>query len=506
MNTPYPYRLNAILFMVPLGILGILFFVLPKQQVSEIEKRELASMPSFSAKNFFKGEYTKGLDLYFSDNFPFREGWVTVAQFIENHRGIANEEVKFYAEGIDMDAGIDAIAAANDSLQGDSLQTVGADSLAQDSSANNLFENEGFASDVQRLSRGLLIYEGMAIQMFGGSRNTAKFWARVVNEYQKKLAPKGIQLHCGVTPTHGEFYLPSEYIAEAVSERKNIDTIYHYLDSSVHAFDVTTELFKHKDEYLFFNTDHHWTGRGAYYAYKAFCDEAGLKAIPIEEMEQGTIPNFLGSLYLKTRDKRLKEKGDSVEYFKIPYRHKTYRLVGADYSRLAGSRLYIENAKGGAAYGVFLGGDYPAICVFSEQDTANHRRAVVIKNSYGNPFATYIPSHFERTYVIDYRYFKGNLMDFMEKNKVTDLIFFHNSFSANTPSHVKMIKRLLTEGGVCAPHAVPARKKMFPMGDFLVRHFSKAEKYNTLYREKQEELAKQAAKAAKEEWDSLPEN
>lgn len=129
MNTPYPYRLNAILFMIPLGVLGILFFVLPKQQVSEIEKRELAPMPSFSAEKLFAGGYTDSLDLHFSDNFPFRERWVAVAKFIENHRGFANEDVKFYAEGVDMDAGIDAIAAANDSLQGDSLQLVGGDSL-----------------------------------------------------------------------------------------------------------------------------------------------------------------------------------------------------------------------------------------------------------------------------------------------------------------------------------------------------------------------------------------
>jgi hypothetical protein len=55
----------------------------------------------------------------------------------------------------------------------------------------------------------------------------------------------------------------------------------------------------------------------------------------------------------------------------------------------------------------------------------------------------FFPSHYERVFVVDYRYFKSNLVDFMQKNGVTDFIVFHNSFSANTGSHIDMMKTMI---------------------------------------------------------------
>ena len=39
---------------------------------------------------------------------------------------------------------------------------------------------------------------------------------------------------------------------------------------------VTDALRAHKDEYLYYRTDHHWTTLGAYYAYEQFCEAQGL--------------------------------------------------------------------------------------------------------------------------------------------------------------------------------------------------------------------------------------
>ena len=36
--------------------------------------------------------------------------------------------------------------------------------------------------------------------------------------------------------------------------------------------DVLPALTEHKEEYLYYRTDHHWTTLGAYYAYQQFCD------------------------------------------------------------------------------------------------------------------------------------------------------------------------------------------------------------------------------------------
>ncbi len=421
--------LSSFIFTALLASFGVLFFGIHKAKASAVEARPLAVLPQFSTEAVFFGNYLDSLNFYVADHFPFRESFVAFSFKLKSWRGYPSKEVGFYAGGINVDEGIDAFA------EGDS---TGQPANDRDM---NVMQNAGNIDDVGQLSRGLLIYEGMAIQMFGGGRKTAISAALAMNQVVAKL-PEGVQMYVGVTPTHGEFYLPAGYDKNYNSERKNIDTLYTYLDPRIKSFDICYELHKHKNEYIFFNTDHHWTGTGAYYAHVALCKVAGLQPIPMALMETKAIPNFLGSLYRQTRDRRLQENPDSVVYHKIPNLYKAYRLSGEGYGNKSATQLYVESAKGGNAYGVFLGGDVPAMCI--ESDVKNGRTALLIKNSYGNALAPFLPAYFERTFVIDYRYFQSNLLDFIEKNKITDFIVFHNSFSANTPSHVSMMTTLCT--------------------------------------------------------------
>jgi hypothetical protein len=417
--------LTTFIFTSVLAVLGVLFFSINKAKASKLEGRRLCVVPTFSIDSLFYGQYLDSLNLHFADNFPFREGFVSLSFTMKNIRGYQSEDVTFYAGGIDVDKGIeqDSFGKGNSDP---------ADSL--------IMKNDGNIEDVGNLSRGLLIYEGMAMQMFGGSRASAKYAATSMNSVLPKL-PAGVQMYVGVTPTHGEFYLPSGYNKNYNSERKNIDTIYTYLDPRIKTFDICLELHKHKDEYIFFNTDHHWTGTGAYYAYVAFCKSAGFEPVPLAAMTTKAIPGFLGSLYRATRDNRLKNNPDSVVYHKIPGVYQAYALYGVGYGNKRKTSLYAESAKGGNAYGVFLGGDLEAMCI--ETEVKNGRTALIIKNSYGNALAPFLPSHYERVFVVDYRYFKSNLVDFMQKNGVTDFIVFHNSFSANTSSHIDMMKTMI---------------------------------------------------------------
>lgn len=421
-------QLSAFVFTALLASFGVLFFGIHKAKASAVEGRALAAMPTFSTDAVFFGNYLDSINFYVADHFPFRESFVAFSFKLKRWRGYPDDEVSFYAGGIDVDQGIDAFSD---------------DSTGQPHSGKDtlLMQNAGNIDDVGQLSRGLLIYDGMAIQMFGGGRRTAISAAQAMNEVVAKL-PANVQMYVGVTPTHGEFYLPAGYNKNYNSERKNIDTLYAYLNPRIKPFDICYELHKHKNEYIFFNTDHHWTGTGAYYAHVALCKVAGFEPIPMAQMKTKAIPNFLGSLYRQTRDRRLQENPDSVVYHKIPNRYQAYRLSGDGYGNKNPTQLYVEAAKGGNAYGVFLGGDVPAMCI--ESDQTNGRTALIIKNSYGNALAPFLPAYFERTFVIDYRYFQSNLLDFIEKNKVTDFIVFHNSFSANTPSHIAMMTAMCT--------------------------------------------------------------
>src|ERR1043166_2586496 len=70
---------NLVVFTFVLTCFGLLSFILPKKDISELEKRKLAVMPTFSVSTMFEGTYMKDMDMYFADNFPMREGFVQMA-------------------------------------------------------------------------------------------------------------------------------------------------------------------------------------------------------------------------------------------------------------------------------------------------------------------------------------------------------------------------------------------------------------------------------------------
>ena len=51
-------------------------------------------------------------------------------------------------------------------------------------------------------------------------------------------------------------------------------------------FDLTAALQQHRDEYIWFNTDHHWTALGAYNAYVALGEALGYTPLTMEQLGQ----------------------------------------------------------------------------------------------------------------------------------------------------------------------------------------------------------------------------
>jgi len=430
-------RFGTFAFVISLTIFGVLFIILPKKEVSDYEKRKLAQMPNFTWKDMWSGKYLDDIDMYVADNFPFRDGFVQTNFVISQNRGFKNEEVGFYKQEVVTNGGMDK--------ETDSTQQI------EKRPEDELIEGDAEKSPV----KGVMIYKAMAIQVFGGGEASAKYCADVINFYQEQLKDKA-QVYSVVVPTHSEFYLPHKY--RHTSEKKNIDYLYSKLNSEVVSVDVTSTLYKHKDEYIFFNTDHHWTGLGAYYAYEEFCKKAGFETVPLEKMEKHVINGFLGSLYWITRDKRLKENIDSVIYYKPSIKYTAFSHAKKNPDKRSGALLFAEFAKGPNAYSVYFGDDYSLVEV--NTDVKNGRRAMIIKNSFGNAFSPYLASHYEKLFVVDYRYWNKNLMKMIEEHKITDVIIFHYSFSANTIPDCQRIKTLLTGFGGANVTADKPKKKV----------------------------------------------
>lgn len=414
-------KINGSGFIICLYGLFLAFFLMPTKKISEDEKRSLAKFPIFQAKHLLSGSYMDSIDLYFSDHYPWRDNFIKLSNSFVSLRGFSNAEITYYSRNTNSKP-LEKTATITDSL---STKNTTAAIISDEKNLD--FET----------IKSVVVYNKRAIQIFSGSAYSAKNYATLINNFKKTFG-SSVNVYCMPIPVGADFYLPEKINKQ--KEKQFINDVFSQLQQDVIKVNAYEQLAKHKNEYIQFNTDHHWTGRGAYHAYVAFCSSGGIQPLSLNSFQKRVIPNFLGTLYYYTLSKQLKNNTDSVEYFKIPVQTKTYFTKSGAKSEQP-CQLYAEYAKGSNAYGVFLGGDFPVMRVKS--DLKNGRKVLILKDSYGNAFSPYLASHFEEVYIIDFRYFNGSIKDLVKKNNITDILFGHNVYVANSNYTVKKEMNML---------------------------------------------------------------
>ncbi|GHU79928.1 hypothetical protein FACS1894191_3890 [Clostridia bacterium] len=465
-------------FFCALFALGILSLILPKPVESVVEKRTLAKMPEFSAEALFGGSYVKDIEMYYADTFPMRDGFVSFAAAADELRGIRFDGVRIYNQASEApqqlpakpETAADSPAAVKkqepDPSPSSKLPAAAksessskeASSSEASSRAPRVVEDDGALGE---RSGAVFVYKNKAMEMFGGSKEMGRVYAQTINSYDDAF-DDSVRVFNMIIPTAIEFALPQRYQNVTNPQKPNIDDIYANLNPSILKVDAYSAIEDHADDYLYFNADHHWTGRGAYWAYTAFAQSAGFKPLELSAFEIRKLDEFYGTLHAATNDAKLKV--DYVEYF-IPKGIEATAVrfaAAAPYSPVEHS-VWAEYASGGNSYGVFLGGDYPLIKI--NTSVKNGRSALVVKESYGNAFAPFLISHYEQVFVVDQRYFPFNLIEFVRQNGVQDVIFANNAFAANTGIRIQEIGSL--KNGGYSPPAPPVKLVPQPLPPLL---------------------------------------
>lgn len=274
--------------------------------------------------------------------------------------------------------------------------------------------------------------------MFGGGDAMGKSYADVINSYNRILSP-GIQVYNLIIPVALEFELTEKYAKFQKPNRPAIENVYTSLDSNIKKVWAIDEIRKHRGEYIYFNTDHHWTSLGAYYAYRAFCQTAGLTPVNLDTVASKVKQSFLGSLYRLTRDPSLQTNPDSVRYYLFKDSVNFY-IGNSTIGNWTKSKMYGEGASGANSYSVFLQGDLPTVKM--ETQHKNGRKIAVVKESYGNAFAPYLINNYEKVIVVDQRYYTGDFVAMLKAEGINELLFINNIFAAHTPFHINKIKGL----------------------------------------------------------------
>ncbi|MCD9021300.1 DHHW family protein [Cohnella silvisoli] len=400
-------KLNLILFLVFIfGFAVVNLFRPQSQEMSQLEQRDITKQPEFTVDRFFDGAYTRDFDNYFSDNFAFRTSLVQVGTGLKELKGFPDED-------------------------GASIVVQGGDNMA----VSQTDKGEGSSvTDVN--SSQYLIFKDRAFTAFKYSAPAAEMYADALNRFRDSVDSK-VRVYSLLAPTSIEFIENEKYKELSDSQKDAFAHINGLLDEEIGQVDAYGGLNDHKDEYVYFRTDHHWTALGAYYAYSKLMEKIGETPVPLSKYKKNDIKEFLGTAYKQTLKNELKTHPDTLTYY-TPFTSYTYTMhssTGKAIQRKVVDPNYAKNSS--TFYAVFLGGDFP----WGEIKTNNNngKRIVVVKDSYANAFIPFLLPHFEKVYYLDPRHFNESLTEFVKEQKITDVLFLNNSTVARNDGIAKLL-------------------------------------------------------------------
>jgi len=364
-------RNSHILFFSVLAFLwaGLVLWNLltPMKVFSANENRYLAKFPMFTMEDFVSGEYMKDMDEFINDQFVLRDQWIGVKVFLE--RALLKRE-------------INSVFFAKDEY---------------------LIENHK-ETDVKK--------------------DLAKKNKEVLREFMERCGALlgEDRMKVMLVPTASEILKDKLSLFAAgngYDQFSYIDEVKEELGEKAF-LDIRETLLDHREEYISYRTDHHWTSLGAYYAYVQWAKEMGMETYSEMDFQKALVTDdFYGTLHSKVN---VKVKPDEIYIYKLknPLDYKiTYNM------EVSGTSLYdYSKLSGKDKYSVFMGGNNALVEVETKNQTG--RKLLVIKDSFAHTFVPFAVNHYDTTYMVDLRYYNGSLSDLMEEKGITDVLVLYN--------------------------------------------------------------------------------
>ncbi|RGB63789.1 DHHW family protein [Provencibacterium massiliense] len=368
----YPWVILFALFILSYTVLDMSF---TNKSYSELENRPLKTRPKMSFSTLMSGDYDEKFDAYINDQFFGRDGWITLKSRTESALlKTENNEIVYGKDGY--------LFKKYDRIDGEKYQ------------ANERYIREFFEK-----------YPQQEIT-----------FCVVPNSYEilKDKLPVGLSL---------------------VDEAAEIERLYAGLPDNVTAQNVYSTLWEHRDDYIYYRTDHHWTTYGAYLAVCAYAGERGMTPPPLEAIDSQKVPNFYGTYFSKA--KKAGAKADVITYYEVPVRSVTV----ADEER---DGLYdLQKFETRDKYAAFLWGNNNRTVIESDQNLnkveGKKTRVLLIKDSYGNCFAPFLCYLYDEVVIADLRYLP-KASDLMEDGQYDDVLLMYNFESLASDGYLAKLR------------------------------------------------------------------
>lgn len=274
---------------------------------------------------------------------------------------------------------------------------------------------------------GIALIGESAFEMYNYVESAASRYAKAVNVLTKKV-DSSVNVYTMVVPTSMGIKFPDNKKKKVNSsdQKEALENIEKKLSGREKFVPLYDTMMQHRRENIYFRTDHHWTSLGAYYAYRAFCEKKGITPHELSEYDTKYAGEFLGTFYRDTNNnKNLRADAFDI-YYPLSNKKLSMKYTTTEGKEISAPVIADASDYGtGMKYLAFIAGDNPYTVVRNKKLT-DGSSCVVIKESYGNAFVPYLADHYQTVYVIDYRYWEGNLRDFIKKKKLRDVILINN--------------------------------------------------------------------------------
>ena len=357
-----------------------------QKEYSDNENRYLTQFPSVNVEDVMAGETQEELTNAFNDQFPGRDGWTGLSTRVKKWIGMKD---------------IGGVYLGKDHYYFEKI-------MNQDISRTDYFQNLRFVNRLASLSKDA--------------------------EVTALLVPSPGQILKDKLPEHASLYDADAMYKTAKETLQNVKLVDIRKDMKEARKQKGTGVQTSGETQVYYRTDHHWTQYGAYVGYKAYTESVGRKAASYKSFDIKEFSDaFYGTLYSKALD------SDAVpDTIELPEKLPEAEITcdGKEIDAVYDTAKKNEKDK----YAVYFGGNYGEVDI-RMKNPDNDRTLVIFKDSFANSMVPFLMKDYAQIRMIDLRYFKRSVSNYMEENPADEvLVLYEMSSFAQADKINKLMK------------------------------------------------------------------
>ena len=369
-------------------------FITGEKEISRNENRTLARFPALNLADFISGSFQDGLEKALGDQYPFGDEIKTAVLDIQNH-----------------------ISAAESSV----LKALGPEAGSSYTEIAQGFYH--FADDAHRI--------------------VEKPWSEVMDA--SRFSSAANLLDSAENVRKYVFFIRNSRAQDFTAPEAENDAAFSLVRSALRADAYGQLAAAGYEEFceLFYQTDHHWNHRGSDLGYRLVLAMMLPDETPLSPDREWTFNVVFDGSY--ARQTRLLCADELFRAYSYPLPKMKTVLNGKNgqyghRSVYEKDRYPTDELRNHYAY--YYGGDYGEILI--DNGSSRGRNLLLIADSYSNPINLLLASHFDRTCVIDLRYYEkdtGKPFDIsgcISENRITDVLLLGDiAFFADAQEEVE---------------------------------------------------------------------